>query len=130
MDPYAECQSLDVECVAGDLYTWDPSTSSCMCVLIYVIDKRVPIMCDIACVPPEAHDPNAISPGCNCAERVCPPGHPACPVDLAFGWDEQTNECGCVASPEAECVATNISCVAGYTYGWNYADGTCQCLAN
>jgi len=117
-----QCAGLDVTCVSGYSYGWNKADTTCQCLPIST--KRQ--ICDIVCVPPEAYDPHAVTPECNCAERVCKPI--SCPEGQSVGWDQ--GECGCVASPEAACVALDVSCVPGYTYGWNASITTCQCLAN
>lgn len=119
-----QCAGLDVTCVPGYTYGWN-GVDTCQC--LPLLPKRQEI-CDIICVLPEAYDPHAVSPACNCAERVCRPG-PECPAGTSFGWDEATNACGCTPSPEAQCLATGFTCVTGFRYGWDAIDATCKCLA-
>lgn len=135
-DPEAECVSLDRECIDNYSYGWDSSTSSCTCLRdgfskreaeSVVESRQEDNLCRIFCAPPSAHDPHGSTPTCNCDERICPPG-PECPVNTLFGWDNEADECGCVTSPEYECLALDFSCVAGFSYGWNALNSTCQCL--
>jgi len=124
-DPEAECDSRGVECVDGYSYGWSDSDTACECIPD-TVDKRASLKCDIVCISPDVHDPNATPSDCNCAERFCPPG-PECAVNTVFGWDQEAGACGCVTDQEAECVATGFGCVTGYTYEWDGAS-SCKCL--
>ncbi|RDW87859.1 hypothetical protein BP5796_03553 [Coleophoma crateriformis] len=130
VDPQVECLSLNIECAANFTYGWHGSNSACMCVPDYFHKREIITTpsCRIACIPPRAHDPNAVPSFCNCAERVCPTGDTICPARKSYGWNNKTGDCGCVSSPKAQCIATGTTCNAGYFYGWDALKRTCKCL--